>query len=123
MTRDEIERRIIDAGGSAALWEYLYLRVEEIAELLGVVTAKAAHPFIHSMFAIAAYTDARRSEILSSKREDIDLAGGTIVIREKKRVRGQNSTRRVLLSDDAEGRDHFDLGLSSPSHPYRCTSA
>jgi integrase len=35
-------------------------------------------------FCIAAYTGARRSEILRSRVDDIDFDAGTITIREKK---------------------------------------
>lgn len=50
------------------------------------------------MFAVAAYTGARRSEMLRSQVEDVDLESGHMVLREKKRVRGQRSTRSVPIS-------------------------
>jgi len=50
------------------------------------------------MFMIAAHTGARRSEIIRSEIDDIDLTGGMIVIREQKRVRGRLTTRSVPLS-------------------------
>jgi integrase len=36
--------------------------------------------------------------MMRAKPEDVDLAGATITIREKKRVKGQRTTRRVPLS-------------------------
>jgi integrase len=98
MTRDEIERRIAAGEPASDLWECLYLRTPEIIELIETVAANATHPFILPMFAIAAYTGARKSEILRSQRTDIDMEAGAIVLREKKREQGRDSTRRVPLS-------------------------
>jgi integrase len=50
------------------------------------------------MFVFAAHTGARRSEIIRSQIEDIDLTTRNITIREKKRVRGRFSTRTVPMS-------------------------
>ena len=51
------------------------------------------------MVAIATQTGARRSEILRSRREDVDFARGTITLREKKRTHKQAITfRRVELT-------------------------
>jgi integrase len=36
---------------------------------------------------------------MRAKPEDVDLAGGTITIQEKKRVKGRRTTRRVPLSN------------------------
>src|SRR5437763_5419784 len=49
-----------------------------------------------------AHTGARRSELLAARVEDVDFEGGTILFREKKRVRGQRSYRRVPLSEALE---------------------
>ena len=46
----------------------------------------------------AAYTGARRSEILRALASDVDLSGGTITIREKKRVVGKRSTRTAPIT-------------------------
>ena len=95
MTWAEIERRI-DAGEDAAdLWECLYLQKDEIAALLNHVKAHALHPWIYPLFCFAAYTGARRSEIIRAAVADLDFASLTITIREKKRVRGKDSTRRA----------------------------
>ena len=50
------------------------------------------------MFAFAAHTGARRSEMIRSEVTDIDFESGTVLLHEKKRVRGKLSTRRVPLS-------------------------
>jgi integrase len=52
------------------------------------------------MLCFAAYTGARRSEVLRSEIDDIDFVSSVITIREKKRVRGKLSTRRVPLQAD-----------------------
>lgn len=64
----------------------------------GFVKQSARQPFIHPMFVFAAHTGARRSEMVRSEIDDFDFVGGTVLIREKKRVRGKLSTRRVPLS-------------------------
>lgn len=50
------------------------------------------------MVAFAAYTGARRSEILRVKLSDLDLAAKVVTIHEKKRQKGRRTTRRVPLS-------------------------
>ncbi len=100
-TREEIERQIssgLTEAEQALLWDALYLRVDEIAELLHFVKTAATQPFVYPMFCFAAHTGARRSEIMRTKIADIDLAAKTATIHEKKRVRGKTTTRRVPLS-------------------------
>jgi integrase len=86
----------------AELWDALYLEErdekKELKELLALVKRRAAHPWVYPLFCFAAYTGARRSEILRAQVSDVDFAGGTVVIREKKRTRGQRTTRRVPLT-------------------------
>ena len=93
----EIERQI-DAGASTELWDALYLDMDQIKELLSFVKQYAEHPFLYPMFAFAAYTGARRSELMRSELADIDLDGGVATIREKKRVKKTYTTRRVPIS-------------------------
>jgi integrase len=50
------------------------------------------------MLCFAAYTGARRSEIVRVKPSDVDLVNGEVTIREKKRVKKKDSTRKVPLS-------------------------
>ena len=80
----------------ADLWDCLFLSKLEIEELLDFVQESAAHPFIYPMFVVAAHTGARRSELMRSQLIDFDRTH--LTIREKKRVRGQRSTRRVPMS-------------------------
>ena len=84
-------------GASEELWESLYLDMSQIQKLLRDVKRYAAFSFVYPMFTFAAYTGARRSEILRSQISDIDLTADVITLREKKRVRGQLTTRRVPL--------------------------
>ncbi len=91
--REEIERQVA-AGGLTPeqidqLWEALYLRPEEIAELLEHVRSHARHPWIYPLACMAGHTGARRSELIRMLAPDVDFAGGSLIIREKKRVKGQ----------------------------------
>lgn len=102
MTREEIER-----GGEGA-WDCLYLRPGEVRELLEYIKSRAAQPWVYPMACFAAHTGARRSEMLRAKRADIDLDNAVATVREKKRVKGSTSTRRVPLSGFLAGvlREH-----------------
>ena len=101
-TIDEIERRLKAGGITTAqrkeLWESLYLRTPEIAELLVYAKEHAAHPWIFPMICMAAHTGARRSELTRMLITDVDFDGGSVTIREKKRVKGKDSTRRAPLT-------------------------
>jgi integrase len=98
MTREEIERQIAAGGEPKVLWEALYLTGPELTELLAHVKEKAAYPWVYPLFCFAAHTGARRSEMLRAQVADVDLAGNTVLVREKKRSRGERTTRRVPLS-------------------------
>lgn len=98
MTWDEIERRLRSGGDPDQLWECLYLDTERLAELLAHVSAKKAPAWLYPMVVTAAHTGARRSELIRMRVEDVDLAGGFITIREKKRARGVRTSRRVPIS-------------------------
>ncbi len=50
------------------------------------------------MFAMAAHTGARRSELIRARVEDIDLADRVATVREKKKTRGVYTSRRVPVS-------------------------
>jgi integrase len=101
-TRAEIERRIARGGLSnreeAELWDSLFLTLPDIQCLLSDVERVARHPFVYPMFVFAAHTGARRSEMIRSRLEDIDLVACTVTIREKKRVKGKLTTRTAPLS-------------------------
>jgi integrase len=66
-------------------WGSLFLRESEVLELLDYVQKNAAHDFILPMFAFAALTGARRSEVIRSQIQDFHLDAGYVMIREKKR--------------------------------------
>lgn len=101
-TWTEIERKVSQRRLSDAeerdLWDCLFLSLEEIDDLLIAVKTQARHPFLHPMFTFAAHTGARRSEMVRSLVDDVDLVGRTVTIREKKRVRGKLTTRSVPMS-------------------------
>jgi integrase len=102
MTRVEIERQRAAGGLSDAqerdLWDALFLTLPEVAELLDHVRRAPALPWVYPMVCFAAHTGARRSEILRARVADVDFEGMTVLIHEKKRVRGKRTTRRVPLS-------------------------
>lgn len=60
------------------MWDCLFLTVSEIAELLEHVKRYARHSFIYPMFVLAAHTGARRSEMVRSRLNDIDLTAGVV---------------------------------------------
>jgi integrase len=101
-TREEIRRQIAAGGLKPAqvkeLWEALYLQAHEVAGLLARAREHAVHPWIYPLIATAAHTGARRSELIRMGVGDVDLAGGTITVRERKRVKGKRSTRRAPLT-------------------------
>lgn len=101
-TREEIRRQVA-AGGLKReqikeLWHALYLQAHEVAGLLAYAREHAAHPWVYPLIATAAHTGARRSELIRMTVGDVDLAGGTITVRERKRVKGKRSTRRAPLT-------------------------
>lgn len=98
MTWDEIKRRIRAGAEADLLWECLYLNTKEIEALLAHVQCKRGPTWVYPMLATAAYTGARRSELIRALQEDIDLKGNILTIREKKRARGSRTTRRVPIS-------------------------
>lgn len=87
-----------DDERKAALWDALYLTRPELEQFLAHVRQNATLPWLYPMVAFAAYTGARRSEMLRALVADADLAGGAVTIREKKRVVGKRSTRTAPLT-------------------------
>jgi integrase len=87
-----------DDDRKEALWEGLYLTRPEVEEFLCYVREQATLPWVFPLVAFAAYTGARRSEILRALVTDVDLAGGVVTIREKKRVKGKRSTRTAPVT-------------------------
>jgi integrase len=78
------------------LWHSLFLSIEQIEELLTDVKKIGRFDFLHPMFAFAAYTGARRSEILRAEIDDFDFEGGMVRIREKKKDKTKAFTFRFV---------------------------
>lgn len=87
-----------DDDRKEALWGALYLTRPELEQFLAHVRQNATLPWLYPMVVFAAYTGARRSEMLRALVSDADLAGGAVTIREKKRVVGKRSTRTAPLT-------------------------
>jgi integrase len=87
-----------DDARREVLWESLYLTPAEVEQFLLCVRQHATLPWVYPMVAFAAYTGARRSEMLRALAADVDLAGGTVILREKKRVRGRRSHRTAPVT-------------------------
>lgn len=93
-----IERERADEARRDALREAIYLTKAEVEEFLQFVKENATLPWVYPMAATAAYTGARRGELLRMLVSDADLAAGTITVREKKRVKGRRSTRTAPIT-------------------------
>jgi site-specific recombinase XerD len=83
-TRAESER------DQEVLWECLYLRVDEIDQVLNEVQIANLSTFLYPMLVLAAHTGARRSELLRSQIQDVNFDGGTLTLRERKRDKTLN---------------------------------
>ena len=96
----QIERRVSRPGLSKEdirlLWSSLFLDYQQVKSLLGFVGNQARHPFIYPMFAFAAYTGARRSEICRSQIDDFDFEENIVLIRERKRRKNLSGTTRFV---------------------------
>jgi integrase len=99
-TREQIERQIARGGLSAPeikdLWGSLFLTLGQVQELISHVQARGSRRWVYVAFCLAAYTGARRSEILRSRVDDIDFDADTVTIREKKRDRSREMTFRTV---------------------------
>jgi len=91
-----IKRESLDSNQAATIWESLFLDEGQVADLLEHVRKNAAQPFIYPMFAFAAYTGARRSEIIRSQVDDFDFEQRLVRIREKKRKKDMASSTRFV---------------------------
>jgi integrase len=99
-TREQIERQVARGGLSAPeikdLWGSLFLTLGQVQELLTHVQARGGRRWVYVAFCLAAYTGARRSEILRSRVDDVDFDADTVTIREKKRDRSREMTFRTV---------------------------
>lgn len=98
MTWEEAERRIEAGDDPEKVWDCVYLRPDEITELLEWVKDRPVSPWVYPMLCFAAHTGARRSEIVRALPSDVDLANSVVTIREKKRDKTKTTTRRVPLT-------------------------
>lgn len=99
-TWEEIEKQIkrgnLTEKEQEALWECLFLTLQETCDLLQHVKENAQQSFLYPMVVLAAHTGARRSELIRSRLADFDE--DSVVIRERKKSKKQHTTRRVPLS-------------------------
>ncbi|QDV33713.1 tyrosine-type recombinase/integrase [Tautonia plasticadhaerens] len=104
-TRSEIERQLdgLDDTRRDELWDALDLTLPEIEAFLGVVRSGAAHPWIFPLVATAAHAGLRRSELVRARKADVDLDALVLTVRERKRIKGKRTTRRVSLSTALAG--------------------
>lgn len=100
-TIEQIEQRIQSGDLSEHQikeeWSSLFLREKEIIDLLKFVKNNAINEFIYPAFAFAAYTGARRSEIMRSEIHDFDFKQKKVMIRQKKRETDKNLTFREVV--------------------------
>jgi integrase len=82
------------------LWRSLFLTLSQVHELIDHVGSRQGRPWVYVAFCLAAYTGARRSEILRSRVDDLNFEGGMITIRAKKRDRSREMTFRTVLMAD-----------------------
>jgi len=122
MTWEDIERRVGRGGltpeDTKRLWDCLFLDLGQIEEFLRFVKANASRPWLYPMCVAAAHTGARRSELLRLHVDDVDFQDKTVLIPERKRVKGQRSTRRVPLTPFLERVIRDWLGSDHPGGCY-----
>lgn len=129
MTWEEAERRIAAGDDPEKVWEAVYLRAGEIAEMLAWVKGRPVSPWVYPIFCFAAHTGARRSEIVRALPSDIDLVNEIITIREKKRDKTRLTLRRIPITpflkevltawmqDRAKGKTFFCKSDGKPITP------
>jgi len=103
-TWQQIETRIGRGGLTVhqirEQWDSLFLDVSQVRAALAHAKKHARQTVIYPMLCFAAYTGARRSEVLRSEIDDVDFTSSVITIREKKRIRGKLSTRTVPMQTE-----------------------
>lgn len=113
-----IERENLSPKEQDAAWETLWLTTNQTMECLDWVKTRAPHPFIYPMFVFAAYTGARRGELLRSRHEDWDFDGGFVRIRQQKADRSRVFTfREVAIHPDlAETMKTWFGSMTNPTY-------
>lgn len=90
-TYDQIQtilaRGGIDKRRERELWDGLFLDPAQVAEVLEHVRLKPNTKYLHPFMVTAAYTGARRAELLRARVEDFDFAAKLVLLREKKQSR------------------------------------
>ncbi len=74
------------------------------------------------MYCFVAHTGARRSELLRAEVGDVDLTGESVLLRERKRVHGKRTTRRVPLSPFLRGVLEYWLSVHPGGNQLFCQS-
>jgi integrase len=98
-TLADVERMTegLDDTQAQAYWDSCVLVAGELSELLAVVDHRAPHWIKGAIYACA-LAGVRRSEWIRSRPEDWDIGRGTLIVRERKRVKSrQGSTRTVAI--------------------------
>ncbi|MFO0935130.1 MAG: site-specific integrase [Gemmataceae bacterium] len=100
-TYDQI-KSIIDRGGMTKmqereLWDGLFLNPNEISEILDFIKNQSWYPWLYPFVVTAAYTGARRSELLRARVDDFDFINKVVVLREKKRCKDRETFRTVEM--------------------------
>lgn len=102
-TREQIEQAVARGGLSedrvADLWDSLFLAAAEVEALLDHVRDHGQNPTLYALMVFLAHTGARKSEAIRCQVSDVRFDDGVVVIREKKRTRGRDTTRRIDLTD------------------------
>jgi integrase len=99
----EIERNIARGGLTPAeareQWDSLFLSSEQVAEVLEFARTKRTRSrYVYPLLVFVAHTGARRSEVIRSRVEDLKFEDGHVVIHEKKKCQGRETTRLVDMS-------------------------
>ncbi len=105
LTWGEVEATIArtkpDEAGKEALWDRVFLTMQQVSEFLDWAAAQTVRPsdayFVPFLMA-AAHTGMRRSELMRSEVGDWDFPNGVVTVREKKKSRKGMTFRRVTLT-------------------------
>jgi integrase len=94
-------KEIIEKGGltdeeQRDLWDCLFLSEKEVLDFLAFAEKHGTVPWVYPALAIAAFTGARRSEILRSETRDFDFDRSIVTLREKKRVHSRSMSYRTV---------------------------